>query len=96
MENTECDFYYRCNRPKGNQFYGIKVISSIQKDIDALLDQVKMCSGVFIDKEEFDSNIKERMELDIVDYEIESRLIGKVVFEKIDLSKAFQEDKLFI
>ncbi|HEY6143707.1 MAG TPA: hypothetical protein VIV55_09885 [Flavobacterium sp.] len=96
MENTECDFYYKVVRPKATQFYGIRVISYQSQDVDALLDQVKMCRGIFIGKEEFDRNIREPMELDIVDYDTQSRLIGKVIFEKIDLSKAFSEDKVFI
>ncbi len=84
---TDCDFYYKCNTPKGISFYGVKIITENSKEIDAILDQIASCHGTFIDKAEFDKNIKIPMLFDLVDNETPAKLIGRVVSEKIDLKK---------
>ncbi len=83
----KCDFYYKCKSPKGISFYGVKIITQDSGDVDAILDQISSCNGTFIDKAEFDENIKVPMEFDIVDIETSARLIGKLISEKIDLTK---------
>lgn len=83
----DCDFYYKCKTTNGFSFYGVKIITENSKEIDDILDQIASCNGTFIDKAEFNKNIKVPMLFDLMDNETPAKLIGRVVSEKIDLKK---------
>jgi uncharacterized membrane protein YcjF (UPF0283 family) len=79
----ECDFYYKCKSKDGFHYCGVKLLSKEQGDIDLFLDQINNMNAKFIQKKEFERNIKYPLEIDVTDNNDDNTILGKAIYGHI-------------
>jgi hypothetical protein len=84
IKNT---IYFRCK--KGiTRFYSINLFTEDTKIIDIILDQLGMAVDnlnlAYINKEEFDKNMRIPLKTDIRDSENDDVLIGNIIFDAVE------------
>jgi len=71
----------------GIRYFGIKIITTDQKLIDLIIDEINSVHAIFVKQKEFDSNVKNIIKAGIMDNDSGTLIVADVYFDGTGLIK---------